>query len=165
MRQTDYINPELANTLPGLFQLRVQKSPESLAYGYFDDEKKDWLKLNWQQVAKRVGNIRSALKKENLNKGERIAIMLRNCPEWFMFDIAAIGIGLVTVPLYTNDRPDNVAYIVNDAGVKLLLLQNQRQWKQLAEIDTIKNTLQKVICTDALETASAQDSKIVNLQT
>jgi long-chain acyl-CoA synthetase len=46
--------------------------------------------------------------------------MLRNCPQWLMFDQAALSLGLVVVPLYTVDRPDNVAYIVNDADVKLV---------------------------------------------
>ena len=37
--------------------------------------------------------------------------MLRNSPEWVTFDQAALGLGLVVVPLYTQDRADNVAYI------------------------------------------------------
>ena len=37
-----------------------------------------------------------------------------------MFDQAALSLGLVTVPLYTDDRPDNVAYIVDDASIRLI---------------------------------------------
>jgi long-chain acyl-CoA synthetase len=51
-----------------------------------------------------------------------------------MFEQAALGLGLVVVPLYVNDRPDNVAYILNDAGVKLLLLENQAQWQELLTV-------------------------------
>ena len=43
-----------------------------------------------------------------------------------MFDMAALGLGLVVVPLYTQDRPDNVAYILNDAGCKVLLFEGPR---------------------------------------
>jgi long-chain acyl-CoA synthetase len=48
-----------------------------------------------------------------------------------MFEQAALGLGLVVVPLYVNDRPGNVAYILNDADVRLLLLENPSQWREL----------------------------------
>ena len=34
-----------------------------------------------------------------------------------------MGLGLVVVPLYTQDRPDNVAYIIQNCGAKLLLFE------------------------------------------
>jgi long-chain acyl-CoA synthetase len=40
----------------------------------------------------------------------------------------------VTVPIYTNDRPENIGYILQDAGVRLLLLENGEQWKELQQI-------------------------------
>jgi len=60
--------------------------------------------------------------------------MLRNCPQWVMFDQAAISLGLVVVPLYTVDRPDNIAYIVNDADVKVLLFETAEQWQALCTV-------------------------------
>ena len=54
--------------------------------------------------------------------------MLRNSPEWVTYDQAALGLGLVVVPLYTQDRPDNVAYIIADAGCKVLLIDGPEQW-------------------------------------
>ncbi|WP_177419914.1 AMP-binding protein, partial [endosymbiont of Lamellibrachia barhami] len=70
----------------------------------------------------------------NLKPGERVALMLRNCREWAMFDLAAQGLGLVTVPIYTNDRPENIGYILQDAGVRLLLLEGDEQWQNLQQI-------------------------------
>ena len=131
---TDYISPEVANTLPGLFQQRVQRSANIHAYG-FHDENLGWCDLTWQQTSDQVSRIQQALKNEQIEQGDRVAIMLRNCPEWITFDMAAIANGLVTVPLYTNDRAENVAYVAQDAGVKILLLQNQRQWRELAKTD------------------------------
>ena len=73
-----------------------------------------------------VARWQAALAKEGLVKGDRVAVMLRNCPQWVMFDQAAMALGLVVVPLYTVDRPDNVAYIVNDSGCKVLLFEDGR---------------------------------------
>ncbi len=62
--------------------------------------------------------------------------MLRNSPEWVIYDQAALGLGLVVVPLYTQDRPDNVAYIINDAGCKVLLIEGAEQWQALSDVES-----------------------------
>ena len=66
---------------------------------------------------------------EMLANSDRVAVMLRNCPEWVMFEHAALRMGLVVVPLYTADRAENAAYILSDAGVKVLLLEELAQWR------------------------------------
>ena len=158
---TDYIPPDVAKTLPGLFLQRVQRSANINAYGYYD-EHQGWCDLTWQETSNQAAKIQQALKHENLNKGDRVAIMLRNCPEWITFDIAAMASGLVTVPLYTNDRAENVAYVVQDADVKILLLQNQRQWRELAETETIPGSLTRVIYVDENENDDKQNPKLVH---
>ena len=165
MNKTDYITPETAQTLPGLLHHRTKSSPASAAYGFYDDEKQIWEDLNWQQVTECVVAIQAALSQEQLVKGDRVAIMLRNCPEWMMFDLAALSLGLVTVPLYTNDRPENVDYVIQDAGVKLILIQNQRQWRQLSQIETIAKSLQRVISVESVVSSNDTDDQVVPLQT
>jgi len=162
MANIDYITPEVAKSLPGLFQQRVKRSANAIAYGYHDG-KHEWIDLSWQHIADQVTKIQQAIRQEQLEKGDRIAIMLRNCPEWVMFDIAAMACGLVTVPLYTNDRPDNVAYVIKDAGVKTLLIQNQRQWRELSKIPFITETLRRVISVESPEN-DKKNSQIVSLQ-
>jgi len=65
-----------------------------------------------------------------------------------MFDQAALSLGLVTVPLYTDDRPDNVAYILDEAAVKLLVVQDAGRWKRLAPVVPDEGPLQRVVLVD-----------------
>jgi long-chain acyl-CoA synthetase len=160
--ETDYISPDIAITLPGLLQKRIQHSADKPAYGYHEGDD-GWVELTWKKVAIQVSLIQQAIQHEQLNKGDRVAIMLRNCPEWVIFDIAAMACGLVTVPLYTNDRANNVAYVIKDAGVKLLLIQNQRQWRELSKISSITETLQRVISVESPE-GHEQNSQIIGLE-
>ncbi len=165
MAKTDYISPQEAVTLPGLLKLRAMRSPISIAYEFYQDEEKVWQQLSWQEVAELVKQYQAALVNENLTKGDRVAIMLRNCPEWIIFDIAAQGLGLVSVPLYTNDRADNVAYVVQDAEVKILLMQNQRQWRELSKLNIISETLQRVVCVEPVEnTDQDTDGNLISMQ-
>ena len=128
------ITPEEAVTLHGLFLERVKRTPDALAYKYFHVKQEAWLTLTWAQARDQVARWQAALIKENLAAGDRVAIMLRNCPNWVMYEQAAMSLGLVVVPLYTVDRPDNIAYIVNDAGVKVLLFENAEQWQALCTV-------------------------------
>ncbi len=164
MNKTDYIAPEVALTLPGLLCERVMRSPHSQAYGFYNDEKQVWESLTWQQVAQYTARVQAALQNEPVARGDRIAIMLRNCPEWVMFDMAALGLGLVTVPLYTNDRAENAAYIIQDAGIKVLLVQNLRQWRQLSQIKSTRQALQCVISVAPVTQADDHDPRLISMQ-
>ena len=67
-----------------------------------------------------------------------------------------MSLGLVTVPLYTDDRPDNIAYITGDAAVKVLLVQDASQWKRLAPALAGQEDLQRVLLLDDTHTATRE---------
>jgi long-chain acyl-CoA synthetase len=132
MQQIDVISPERAGTLHGLFLERARRTPDKTAYRYFQQD--TWHDITWLEMLGEVARWQAALSKVGLAKGDRVGIMLRNCPQWVMFDQAAMSLGLVVVPLYTVDRPDNIAYIANDADVKVLLFENEEQWQALRTV-------------------------------
>jgi len=105
----DVITPDQAGTLHGLFVERVRRTPEKVAYRHFQQDV--WRDFTWREVRDEVARWQAALAGLKLQPGDRVAVMLRNCPQWVMFDQAAMSLGLVVVPLYTVDRPDNNAYI------------------------------------------------------
>lgn len=132
---TDHIiTPKEAITLHGLFLARVKRTPDAIAYRYFNVTQNAWLSYTWSQMRDQVARWQVALLGEGLAPGDRVAIMLRNCPCWVMFDQAAMSLGLVVVPLYTVDRPDSVAYIVNDSEAKVLLFETTEQWQALCTV-------------------------------
>jgi long-chain acyl-CoA synthetase len=102
-------------------------------------------------MGREVARWRQALVEEGLRTGDRVAIQLRNCPEWVMFDQAALSLGLVVVPLYTDDRADAIAYILEDAAVKLLLVQDSGRWNRMSSALMGLSQLQRVLL---LESAS-----------
>jgi long-chain acyl-CoA synthetase len=135
--------PDLS--IPAAFRERVRRSPEEVAYLQYHDGRKKWLEYSWRETADAVTRWQQALLGEGLERGERVAIMLRNCWEWILFDQAALGVGLVTVPLFTNDRAENIGYILQDAGVRLLLIEDNEQWLRLQEIADQLQKLDRII--------------------
>lgn len=123
--------PRDAATLDELFRCRVAASPEAVAYRFFDRDSGGWRALSWAQMAAGVARWQSALAAEGLQPGDRIAIALRNGPEWILLDQAALAQGLVVVPLYPEDRPDNMAWSLADSGATLLLLHDHGRWRRI----------------------------------
>ncbi|MEK7875933.1 MAG: AMP-binding protein, partial [Pseudomonadota bacterium] len=74
----------------------------------------------------------------------------RNSPEWVIFDQAALGLGLIVVPLYTQDRPENVAYILNDAGCRVLLLGTLEQWQAFSGVRNQLGALVRILTAEPL---------------
>jgi long-chain acyl-CoA synthetase len=149
------IEVEQAKTLDGLLRERAQVSPKNIAYRDYDESKKEWRSYTWEQMNRAIARWQAALSKEALVSGDRVGVMLKNCPEWVMFEQAALGLGLVVVPFYTEDRAENVAYMLSDATVKLLLLENSDQWQELSVACQNNNDLKRVVIINAADNASS----------
>ncbi len=153
------IRPGAAGSLSGLFFKRVAQTPEKTAYHYFDDQANKWQSLIWSEVYFEVSRWQSLFKSFALKEKDNIAIMVKNCPSWVFAEQAALSLGMVLVPLYTNDRADNIAYILDDARIKLLIVENG------AQIDSLKaifDQLQKLTALISLEKIDNELSKSLN---
>ncbi|VAX06975.1 Long-chain-fatty-acid--CoA ligase [hydrothermal vent metagenome] len=133
-KSTDTIPISQAPTLAAAFRARVKRSHDQIGYIQFDVDAERWLETTWGEMGQQVARWQAALQQESLNPGDRVALMIRNCKEWVIFEQAALGLGLVVIPLYSNDRPENIGYILQHAGVRLLLIEDNDQWQELAEI-------------------------------
>ncbi len=158
----DLIQPEVALTLDGLFSERVRRSPDAVAYTEYDGEAGVWRDHTWAQMDRLIARWQAALRREPLNPGDRVAIMLRNSPSWVALDQAAMGLGLVLVPLYTQDRPDNVAYIIGNCAAKLLLFEEPEQWAAFADVGAQLASLVRVLCLKPLPRVPA-DPRLVSV--
>jgi len=134
-QQPSHLIPvEAAVTLDGLFRERVKRTPDLVAYRDYNEAHKNWRDYTWAQINHQVARWQVALEKDGIKQGDRVAVMLKNSPEWVTYDQAALGLGLVVVPLYTQDRAENVSYIIENAGCKVLLIEGAEQWKELAGV-------------------------------
>lgn len=152
----DIISTENAGTLDGLLYQRVKRTPDITAYRSYDAASKRWRNTSWREVGDEVSRWHTALAGEKLLPGDRVAVLLRNSKEWVFFDQAVLSCDLVTVPLYTDDRPENVAYIMGDAAVKVLLVQDASQWKRLAPALAEQEQLKRVLILTRPKTAAME---------
>ncbi len=141
------ITIEQAKTLGGLFRHRVRHTPDAVSHHYYDHEAGRWRQLTWRGMAAYVARFQAAMAGESLKAGDRVAIMLPNGPEWIAADQAALGLGMVVVPLYVDDNPGNVAYMLEHSGARLVVLQDAAAWSALGDEHRNRLTdVRRVIC-------------------
>ena len=143
---TSRITAAEAGTLPGLLLRRVEQTPDLPAYHQYDRDQDRWVTWSWRETSREIARWRQALAAEALAPGDRVAILLANSVAWICFEQAALGLGLVVVPLYTWDSPENLAYLLRDSGCRLLLTGSMDQWLQLAPLRVRFPDLSRVLC-------------------
>jgi long-chain acyl-CoA synthetase len=162
MSEPSHVIPVAAAlTLDGLFRERVKRMPEGVACRAYNEPHQNWRDYTWAQIDRQVARWQAALEKDGLKPGERVAVMLRNSPEWVTYDQAALGLGLVVVPLYTQDRADNVAYIIENAGCKALLIEGREQWKELSAVKGQLGSLVRIVSVNPIPEAGDPRVKAV----
>jgi len=159
----DAIAPSEARTLDGLFAARVQRSANAIAYINFDEASGSWKQYTWADIDNLVARWQAALARENLVPGDRVAIMMRNSVWWVIFDQAAMGLGLVTVPLYISDRPDNIAYIIQDSGARVLFFEDQESWNGLSGVMPQLDSLVRAVSLSPLR-GTTPDQRLVSAE-
>lgn len=144
-RGTRYLMFDDASTIADVFALRCRTSPNAPAYRQFDSASKEWFGVDWREAAGRVARMREGFRCEGLQPGERVSVMLKNSIAWIVADQGAFAHGLVTVPLFVDDRPDNVAFILNDADVKLIVIDGEEHWKRLKTVREQLLTVKRIL--------------------
>jgi long-chain acyl-CoA synthetase len=148
MSEPQAIPVAATDSIADCFEKRVAATPDKVAYRYFDG---DWRQVTWREVHAKVARVRDALRGEGLAVGERVAVMAKNGPDWVCFDLAAQAEGLVVVPLYVDDRPDNVAYCLNDSNVRVLLVEGPEQQAKLAQVADRIPEVKRIVAAKALD--------------
>lgn len=85
-----------------------------------------WRDVTAGEIATLSARWQAAFRRTGLATGDRIALCARNGINWVAIDLAALGLGLVVVPLYVDDNPDNVAWCAANVEARLLIVENDR---------------------------------------
>ncbi len=129
-------------TLAAVFNERVNQTPEKTAYTEFNPATQQWEQYSWLQMRELASSVQQWLKQQGLEVGDRVALMLPNGVMWVAIDQAAAGLGIITVPLYPNDREDNVHYILQKTDCRVLFIDSEEQAQLsknfISEIESLK---------------------------
>ncbi|MGQ9657907.1 MAG: AMP-dependent synthetase/ligase [Fimbriimonadales bacterium] len=120
-----------ANTLSKAFWHSVAQHSEKPAL--LVKREKQYRPITYTELGKRVYAFARALHELGVRKGDRVAILAENCPEWAITDWATLCLGAITVPIYPTLTAPQVGEIMCDSEPKVLVVSDKKQRRKASE--------------------------------
>jgi long-subunit acyl-CoA synthetase (AMP-forming) len=123
----------MARNLVAAFDATVERLGEDVAIRTADDS----ATMTWDELRARVRAIAGGLASLGVSKGDTVALMLNNRPEFIPVDLAAVSLGAVPFSIYQTAAPEQIEYVVSDAGARVIVTESMF----LDQIDRVKGSL------------------------
>jgi long-chain acyl-CoA synthetase len=109
----------------------------------------DYEWVTYGEVGERIDNLRGGLAQAGVQKGDAVGIIANNRTEWAIGAFATYGLGARYIPMYENELEKIWKYIINDSGVKLLLVATPKIYEKVMAFKEEAPALEKVYMIDA----------------
>ena len=150
----------LPQTLPAYCfeSFRRHNKPDALAF----KNGAGWNYINGEAAIGRVKRIAFGLAALGVKAGDRIAIISENRPEWSFVDLAILSLRAVNVPIYTTQAVEQVRFILENSGARMLFISGKKLWKHAESAIQSVEQIEKIIFFDADEREEG-DSRAITL--
>jgi long-chain acyl-CoA synthetase len=92
-----------------------------------------WRSVSSEDFLRRVRHVALGLQALGLGRGDRAGILSESSPEWVTVDVGCQFAGVINVPVYPTLAPQQVCYILDDSGARLLFVQNSAALERVRE--------------------------------
>jgi long-chain acyl-CoA synthetase len=108
-----------------------------------------WEPTSSGEFLRHIAGLSAALEQLGVKPGDRVGLFSPNRPEWHVADFAILGLGAADVPIYFNESPDRIAYILNHAAVEVVFVAGEMQTQRLLDCRDRLKTVKHIICAAA----------------
>jgi len=109
-----------------------------------------WLPISSLDLHRNVARTARALQEWGVRKGDRVAILSENRPEWSTADFAILLLGAVTVPVYATLTPEQTAYTLRDSGAGIVFVSTERQLRKVQSVLSATQ-IQRIVLMDQIQ--------------
>ena len=122
---------------------------------YYKDD--SWQTLSWQDLKDLGQKASSALIGEGVLSGDKVVILSQTRLEWVVADLAIIGAGAVTVPIYQSNLEEEILFIIQNSGASYVFAEDEKQLKKLRQIRDRIPQVKRIVCFDSNATLETQE--------
>ncbi len=133
-------------TLPHYCLEAFRRNDKRDALGFKSGD--SWRHLAGSEIIEKVKNTALGLAALGLGPGDKVAVIAENRPEWSITDLAVLSLRAVNVPIYTTQAVDQIRYIIENSGAKMLLISGKKLWKHAEEAVRSVEVLEKYVFFD-----------------
>jgi long-chain acyl-CoA synthetase len=140
------LQPVERDTIPKLFLRGVDRfdGPAALRYKVGGA----WKEWPHRAVEEQAARLAAALEGWGVRAGDRVALLSENRPEWAITDYAVTGMGAIDVPIYPTLPANQVRYILEDCGARVIMVSTPAQLAKILEIRGEIPALERVVVFD-----------------
>ena len=121
-----------AGTLNEAFRATVAAAPDRIAVRTIDDA----VSLTYGELARRVDALAGGLARLGVRRGDTVALMIGNRPEFHLADLAVMTLGATPFSLYQTLSPEQIVYVVGDAGARVAIAEHRRTKRLIVWMST-----------------------------
>ncbi|MBI5020767.1 MAG: long-chain fatty acid--CoA ligase [Ignavibacteriales bacterium] len=119
-----------------------------------------YVNFSYNQVREMVRTFALGLAAIGVKRGDHVAVISENRPEWVVADMAIMKLGAVNISIYPTLTPKQIEYILNDADVKFAIASNQLQLNKVLKIfHEVASLKRAIVLSDKVIT---QEKKVMN---
>jgi long-chain acyl-CoA synthetase len=144
-------------TLAETFVYSARQHPKPDALNYKRDGA--WHSISSASMIERARYIALGLHALGIRRGDRVALLSENCPEWTLADAGCLFAGIIDVPIYSTLLPHQVAYILKDSGARILFISNRAKVAQIQDVLRECADIEHVILFSEKATADTSDAQ------
>jgi long-chain acyl-CoA synthetase len=142
-------------TLPSRFLNAIDSRPNQRAQMSRHSDS-TWESVSSGELLRRVAGLSMALVELGVKPGDRVGVFAANRPEWHTADFAINGSGGVTVPIYFNESPERITYILKHSGAHVIVVAGAEQLNRFLSCRAGLPELEHVIVADAGDTVPTE---------
>jgi long-chain acyl-CoA synthetase len=149
-----------ANTLPKLLRLNAREHPTDIAFR--EKNLGVWNEFTFADYQARVRDFALGLLELGLAKGDVVALIGDNRPDWVAGEIAAHAIGAMSLGMYRDALDEEVAYLLTTADVKIVFAEDEEQVEKLLNLGDRVPALKHVVYSDPRGLRKYSDPRLIS---
>ena len=107
----------------------------------------DWQIISSRQLYGYVAKLARTLREWGIQKGDRVAILSENRPEWMIADFACVSSGIIDVPIYATLTAEQTLYLLQNSRARVAFVSTLEQLRKVQSIQP-KTSVEKIVVMD-----------------
>ena len=118
---------------PQVFFAKSEQLAREKAFHYCRMRDQKWVDMTWKRYRREVATLAGWMKKQGLKKGDAIALLSANRPEWMIADLAIMSLGAICIPVYATSSESDIRYIMEHSEAKFLIVDQLTRAEPLTD--------------------------------
>jgi long-subunit acyl-CoA synthetase (AMP-forming) len=142
-------------TVPSRFLQTVRARPDAVALRAKDGE--GWREMTFAEYADAAGRVAGGLQELGVGRGDRVVLMMRNRPEFYVADMGALLVGATPISIYNSSAPEQVQYLAGHCEAKAAILEDVGFLERFLKVRSELPALEHIVVMEDPESVAPDD--------